>query len=393
MRTRLIPLAALLCVSCSPTGSRVEEPPTNVATRVATQELVMRPGSQEPAASTAGSTASGGHVDDHDGHDHPEVERQPVPGEKILPPEAPELTPEQVAQKVATDLPSLGSMSLGKPNAGALVNGVQFPEGERWEIVQAQRAYGTQETIDYLITAIDAVHEQFPGAHKLSIGHLSKPEGGRIYPHRSHQSGRDIDIGYYYVPERAEWYRPANKHTLDVERSWALVKAFVVHTDVEMMFIDRSVQRLLKEHALAIGEDPSWLNTIFEYKSRHPEPIVRHTWGHKTHIHVRFYNPKAQQLGVVAYDALVKNKLIRPRHYLVPYQARGRDTLASLAKKAGTSAATIQKVNGIGALAPGQTLYVPMRGNVAHVKQIVIPPRRLPPVASGERPVVAAASE
>ena len=79
---------------------------------------------------------------------------------------------------------------------------------------------------------------------------------------------------------------------------------------------------------------------------------------------MRFYNPKAQNLGVEAYDALVANKITKPRYYLVPYQARRSDTLASLAKKAGTSAAEIETVNGVGGLKSGQVLYVPMRGRV-----------------------------
>ncbi len=396
MRKRLLPFAALVALSCSPARIHVEAP-TQTVVATSSQALVATTNSGHRAGSSAGSAASmevrsdasAGSVEAHDEH-----LGNAHAGESLWADATPIVfSKEQIEERVASDLGSLGSMSLGKANAGALVNGVQFPEGDRWDIIQPQRAWGTQETIDFLVTAIDKVHTEHPGAHPLSIGHLSRDKGGRIYPHRSHQSGRDIDIGYYYVPEKAEWYRPANKHTLDKARSWALVKAFVIHTDVEMVFIDRSVQKLLKEYALSVGEDPSWLNSIFQYKSRHPEPIVRHTYGHRTHIHVRFYNPRAQQLGVDAYDALVRAKIIRPRHYLVPYQPRKSDTLASLAKRAGTSAATIQKLNGIGGLKSGKVLYVPMRGHVSHVRQVVVPPRRLPPVATGGRAIVAAASE
>ncbi len=382
MRQRLLMLAAAAALSCAPSQARVEGPPIGRATaRLSVSAEDTAPAEVEAGA---GSHASAGypHAHDHATHDHASDEAERAPASEDAERVAVQrvLTDEEIATKVLDDLGSLGSMSLGKPNAGALVNGVQMPAGERWEIVSDLRAWATQETIDYLVTAVDAVHEAHPGAHKLSIGHLSKEKGGRLYPHRSHQSGRDIDIGYYYVPEKAEWYRPATKQTLDFARSWALVKAFVVRTDVEMIFMDRSVQKMLKAYALSLGEDPTWLDSIFQYKSRHQEPIVRHTYGHKTHLHVRFYNPRAQTLGVRAYDALVKNKLIRPRNYLVPYKARGSDTLAGLAKKAGTSAATIQKVNGIGSLSPGQTLYVPMRGQVSHVAQVEIPARRLPPV-------------
>lgn len=395
MLAALLP-AALAALSCTPSQAHVARPER---TREARAALEAVPPLEAFEISMAGSVASGARTDEHeattDEHAHEHGDREPELTEDDAPEldVLPVLSREQIAALVGTDLSALGSMSLGKPNAGALINGVQMPPGERWELVSAQRAWATQETIDYLITAIDKVHAEFPGAHKLSIGHFSKEKGGRIHPHRSHQSGRDIDIGYFYVPEKAEWYRPATSQTLDLQRSWALVKSFVVDTDVEMIFIDRSVQRLLKEYALSVGEDPSWLNTIFQYKSRNPEPIVRHTWGHKTHIHVRFYNPKAQQLGVEAYDALVAKKIITPRNYLLPYKARGADTLAGLAKKAGTSEATIQRVNGIGAISPGQVLFVPMRGQVALVEQVVVPPRRLPPPQTGGKRIVAAASE
>lgn len=396
MLAALLP-AAVTALSCTPTHRRVRGPEPVVEARAAL-DSVSRLEAFE--VSMAGSVASGARMDEHDAAGEDEHEHDHEGAEAVTEDDAAEpaeelasLSREQIAELVGTDVSQLGPMSLGKPNAGALINGVQMPAGDRWELVSPLRAWATQETIDYLITAIDQVHAQFPGAHKLSIGHLSREKGGRLHPHRSHQSGRDIDIGYYYVPEKAEWYRPATAQTLDLPRSWALVKAFIVDTDVEMIFIDRSVQRLLKEYALSVGEDPSWLNSIFQYKSRHPEPIVRHTWGHKTHIHVRFYNPKAQKLGVEAYDSLVQKKLITPRNYLLPYKARGADTLAGLAKKAGTSPATIQRVNGIGAISPGQVLYVPMRGQVALVEEVVIPPRRLPPAQTGGRRVVAAASE
>jgi penicillin-insensitive murein endopeptidase len=327
----------------------------------------------------------------------------PLPDEESAAEEPAELTDEQIAEAVAHDLPSLGSMSLGKPNGGALVNGVMFPEGERWEIIVPQRAYGTSESIAYLITAVDKVHAAFPETHKLSIGHLSKERGGPIYPHRSHQSGRDIDIGYYYLPEYAEWYRPATAHTLDRERSWALVRAFLVETDVEMIFIDTRVQRLLLEYALSIGEDPDWLADVFQARlpgnkkararrAGAPDPIIRHTWGHATHMHVRFYNPRAQSLGIRAFDELVAHKIIKPRSYLVPYTAGAGDTLAGLAKKAGTSEAAIQQVNGIGSIETGTLIYVPMRGQVAEVAAFDVPPRRLPPEKSGGQRHIAASN-
>jgi murein endopeptidase len=289
--------------------------------------------------------------------------------------------------------PSEPAMSLGKPNAGALINGVQMPEGPHWEIIDPRRAFATPETIDYLVAAIDAVEREHGHVHPLWIGHLSDEDGGRLWPHRSHQSGRDVDLSYYYVPSRAEWYRPATAGTLDLPRTWSFVRALLTDTDVELILIDRKVQRLLKKHALAIGEDREWLDSVFQYRSRTQTPVIKHAWGHRTHIHVRFRNPRAELAGYRAFDHLVSAKTIMPRHYTVSYRARGGDSLASLASKAGTSPDTFVKLNGTGAIQPGRVYHVPMRGQVARIAEPTLPPRRLPPTPSGARTRGIAAGE
>jgi murein endopeptidase len=388
MRRRHLALAAALLLGCSAGGVQRLSASTIGATNApdftldtsATSAATDAPLREEAAIDQSAGEKAGG---------------ESAAGEQAEKPA--ELTDEELADAVANDLPSLGSMSLGKPNGGAIVNSMPFPEGERWEIVVPQRAYGTSESIAYLISAIDKVNDAFPETHKISIGHLSKPQGGPVYPHRSHQSGRDVDIGYYYVPELAEWYRPATKDTLDRERTWALIRTFLVDTDVEMIFIDLRVQRLILEHALSVGEDAAWLADIFQARiagmpRRKPttDPVVRHTYGHATHMHVRFYNPRAQSLGVRAFDELVAHKVIKPRSYLIQYQAGAGDTLAGLAKKAGTSEAAIQQVNGIGSIQSGQVLFVPMRGNVDAVAAFSVPARRLPPEKSGGKRHIAA---
>jgi penicillin-insensitive murein endopeptidase len=133
-------------------------------------------------------------------------------------------------------------------------------------------------------------------------------------PHRSHQSGRDVDLGYYYIASRyIGWYQPANSYSLDCERSWAFIKALVTQTDVEYIFMDARVQRLLKHYAMDAGEDKGWLDTIFQSGSPHPSPIIRHANGHRTHMHVRFHNPRAQQVGFLAHHSLMKKRVLKGR--------------------------------------------------------------------------------
>ncbi|MBW2527545.1 MAG: penicillin-insensitive murein endopeptidase [Deltaproteobacteria bacterium] len=299
----------------------------------------------------------------------------------------------ELQRRIRDDLASLGPMSLGRPNAGALINGALMPEGDHWEIVSPHTAWGTQETIDSLIRAIELVNEQFPNTHKLFVGDISRELGGPLRPHRSHHAGRDVDVSYYYRPDRAAWYQRAGQRTLDLDRTWALVRALITETDVEMMFIDRRVQKLLKEHALSLGEDRSWLDAVFQYGSRRGPKIIRHTWGHATHIHIRFYSPEAQKLGQRSFEQLAELGLITPRHHTVRYQARGGDTVQSVAHRAGTSVGVLRQMNGLrrGNLVAGRTYLVPLRGRVARVRDAVIPPRLLPPPPAASGLPVAAA--
>jgi hypothetical protein len=92
---------------------------------------------------------------------------------------------------------------------------------------------------------------------------------------------------------------------------------------VEHIFISRSVQRLLKQHALSSGEDAEWLNSIFEYKSVHPAPLIKDVMGHTTHMHVRFFNARAQHLGIHGHNILAgktrhRRRLMRPWDKPIP---------------------------------------------------------------------------
>ncbi|MCH2110324.1 MAG: penicillin-insensitive murein endopeptidase, partial [Polyangiaceae bacterium] len=181
---------------------------------------------------------------------------------------------------------TLGPLSIGLPNNGRLMNGVQAQESELLELVSPHFAYGTPETIEYLEKAIRHVHDQFENTPPLHLGHISSRRGGYLSPHLSHQSGRDVDLGFFYTKDRA-WYRRATSKNLDRPRTWALVKALITETDVEMILIDHSVQRLLRKYAETQGEDPEWLAKIF-YGRGGRGPIIRHAPGHATHLHLRF---------------------------------------------------------------------------------------------------------
>lgn len=274
----------------------------------------------------------------------------------------------------------LGSMSIGSPDAGALWGGVQMKSGPYWKVVGAH-AWGTRETIDDLVRCIEKVNEEFPGSPEMFIGDISAEHGGHLYPHVSHQAGRDADVSYYYLNGLGRWYLRATKHNLDRARTWAFVRALITDTDVQLILMDRSIKKMLQDYALSIGEDPAWLNEIFQGRPGKLHPLIIHWPGHMTHIHVRFYSPVAQQTAHLAYHALLKHGLIHLRSSFVEHVAKRGETLHGLAARFHTTVRAIRHANRLRTtlIIAHKTYKIPARRGVVLSGPVVIPPRRLPP--------------
>jgi penicillin-insensitive murein endopeptidase len=289
-------------------------------------------------------------------------------------------TRQQLDTALVKDPASLGSMSIGFTNAGALFNGVQMPTGEAWELVDPDHAWGTRETVDYLAHCLNKVGVEVPGSPMMYIGHISARRGGHLSPHISHQAGRDVDISYYYLPGQSRWYATARDSNLDRPRTWAFVKALVTDTDVELILMDRSVQRLVRDYAVTHGEDRAWVDQLFDGGDGLP-PLIRHAKGHATHIHVRFYNPLAQETGRRTYDLLLKRHIIQPPSVYVHHKVKEGETLGLLAKKYGVSSKAIQLANGMKGtlLRASSDCRIPRSGGVKACPKVVIPLRRIPP--------------
>lgn len=227
----------------------------------------------------------------------------PVPGRATLPAILISPAPHPLAGHSNTELmkliknspADLGSASIGEPHRGALFNGVQMPPSRYWEVVDPELAWATDHVIAELSRSIEQVNRQHPNTPPLYIGDMSKQRGGYLRPHRSHQSGRDADVGYYYKTGPA-WYVPADAQNLDCGRTWTLLLALLTGGDVEYLFIDRSVALLLQDHATSIGYGQAAIDQLF-VGTRRQRPVIRHTPGHRTHFHVRLYSDLAQQTG------------------------------------------------------------------------------------------------
>ena len=188
--------------------------------------------------------------------------------------------------------PDEPTRSLGAPNRGKLNNGVPLPEGESWRLRQRRvRLYGTTVMVESMLQAFEAYGAEYPDSEEIRVGDLSNRKGGRLSPHKSHRTGRDVDIGYIVAPgARGERYwQRADEETFDAERNWFLVKALIETGNVQQIFMSSRLQKLIMP--LAERElSPEQMARYF--RRANPDPrspsIVKHWKGHLDHMHVRF---------------------------------------------------------------------------------------------------------
>ncbi|MBI4817969.1 MAG: penicillin-insensitive murein endopeptidase [Deltaproteobacteria bacterium] len=286
-----------------------------------------------------------------------------------------DLLDDELSFRWANDPLSLGSIAVGFTHEGRLINAVPFPASEdgAWTLVSTEGAFGTAETVSYVTAAANRVKQLHPEAPPLRINDTSLKEGGWFPPHRAHQNGREVDLGFYFKPTPPDC-RGCGR-VFDASLNWELIKSIVILGDVETILVDRRIQRVLYQAALDEGEDPAWLDSLF----RSDEALLEHAPRHRDHFHVRYFNPRAQELGVRLASALVVEE--RERSLIV--RVRSGDSLSVIAARHRSSIQTIKKANRLRGtfLRAGQVLRVPVRGPCTDCpvpRPVQVPARRLP---------------
>lgn len=180
--------------------------------------------------------------------------------------------------------------SSGQPYRGRLENGVPFPNCfPGYQLREESRTFTTPEVIGALLDAIEAVRTKFPETCDLYIGDFSMPGGGSAGGHRSHQNGRDVDLGMYAKGNRKlDGFISMNEDNLDAAKTWCLVEALINSQRVQYIFLDRRVQQVLYDHAVTLGYDQAYLHKVF---GNVRGSYIQHVRNHHDHIHVRFFTP------------------------------------------------------------------------------------------------------
>jgi murein endopeptidase len=285
-----------------------------------------------------------------------------------------DLSDADLAKEFKDDLPALGSISVGFADRGRMINAVHMPADPAWRCERPDLAYGTQETVDALALVLRAVHRRFPDSAPARISHMGRKDGGFLRPHRSHQSGRDADIGLFYRNDGFPGRVAHRERFVDPARNWALLRELITQTDVQMILVDRGIQKVLRDYAISQGEDPAWLSRVFSQ-------VVKHARNHKDHFHVRFFAPRSQELGRRVQPLLA----MRPDQNLAVHVVRRGNTLGAIAARYKTTVPAIRRANHFGKrtmLSLGQRLVIPLRGACTHCPlppPVAVPPRCLPP--------------
>ncbi|MEM7157218.1 MAG: penicillin-insensitive murein endopeptidase [Myxococcota bacterium] len=208
------------------------------------------------------------------------------------------------------ELPASHSTSLGSPTAGRLEGGVALPLDApgllRLPNKDPESRYGTVELVQALVRAAATVEHDDPGA-PVSIGDLSRPQGGDIRGHASHRSGRDVDVLFYllhdddtpFVPAKFIPLDPEGRGTdygdlsdpsddvpvhVDVPRTWRFVAALLADEAA-------AVQRILiVEHLRsALLAEAKRQEAPASIVQRFAEVTCQPRFPHDDHMHIRVF--------------------------------------------------------------------------------------------------------
>lgn len=218
------------------------------------------------------------------------------------------------------------SVSFGPSRQGRVENPSDLPrEGDgfwtpdRWK--QRGLRYGTEELVSLVVYAGREVVRHAPGT-KLSVADLSTRAGGRSRWHRSHQTGRDVDLLFVTKDEmgrpllaetmrsfgedgratagRAATRAPSEEDPrphiyFDAQANWVVVRGLLDNpiAEVQYIFVADWLKQLLIDHAIEAGESEALI-----VRAGHILHQPGDSLPHDDHFHVRIYcSPRDLRMG------------------------------------------------------------------------------------------------
>ncbi len=235
------------------------------------------------------------------------------------------------------------SVALGKPDRGALQSPAKLHASAHFTVREGHN-YGIQELIDALKQAGAAVHREHGDSPKLHIGDISLRDGGPFPPHWSHQSGCDVDLGYYLRKKHDHTTMGlATRRKLDVARTWTFLESLLLSGNIEYVFSDNTLIPMLYKEAkrrdlYTQHELDTWFGT--------GRGIIRHLGGHRDHLHIRM-RPSASKEAISKFVEQEGQYAIRRLLDRRPVFANVglHDNWTSLANRYGVGLARLKRFN------------------------------------------------
>ncbi len=244
-------------------------------------------------------------------------------------------TPKHAAGERVARVASIGpaalrfGRSIGSPTAGHLIGGEHLAETEYLRIEPADTAgdvrWGLAPLVSMLDRAARAERRQFPGV-VMSVGHLSRAGGGDVEQHRSHESGRDADVGFFvrsaagrqllaphFVAFRGDGTAPTWPGAyFDDAKNWTLVSSLIGDPEAHVthLFVAAPLRARLLAYAEHAGAPQEARMRAAELMQQ-PRGVL----PHDDHFHVRIGCPAHM-------NGCVENPTTRVAH-TAPSLARG----------------------------------------------------------------------
>jgi penicillin-insensitive murein endopeptidase len=252
---------------------------------------------QSPVASIPQAFSDEG--DTHEGlvpdEDQVVLPVEPVPGQVVTPPNVlipgPGEIPALVTGETEQAKGAYASGKLVSPNAIPL-EGPGFVKLFADSSGSSARGFGTVDLISIVQHVSARMAQAYPEGERVQVGDLSAERGGSVSGHSSHQNGLDVDLGYFRRDRREgldessfveEFVKDGElTENFDLERNWALMKAWVSTGRVNRIFVDAAIKKAFCAHSKELGDYADQIETLRRLR---PWP------HHGDHHHLRISCP------------------------------------------------------------------------------------------------------
>jgi penicillin-insensitive murein endopeptidase len=199
------------------------------------------------------------------------------------------------------------SLSVGQPNAGWQLRSRKLRKSPQLWIQDKSvpYTYGHPSLVLMLYRTAKQIAKQSPGS-RLLVGDLSREFGGPLSGHKSHQSGRDADVGFFVLDAKGH---PQNSRRLlafdaagrardgsgvrfDDYRNWLLVQLWLKdeRASLEHVFVASHLRKRLLDFARARPAFRGYVESAAQFLHQPTKGLA-----HDDHFHVRIACPESQQ--------------------------------------------------------------------------------------------------